>query len=128
MQKRISILNTTTGAANCVTASGLTTITGLTPFHATDLQSFQIVKNLVATPQRWTYSIPLVNSGDVSFRIIQTVNGLIRDAVFTYKFAATASSSELKAAIDTWYAAQGFSGSNTVTAASPTTGVQVPSS
>jgi len=128
MQKRISILNTTTGAADCVTASGLTTITGLTPFHATDLQSFQIVKNLVATPQRWTYSIPLVNSGDVSFRIIQTVNGLIRDAVFTYKFAATASSSELKAAIDTWYAAQGFSGSNTVTAASPTTGVLVGSS
>jgi hypothetical protein len=125
MQKRISILNTTTGAANCVTASGLTTITGLTPFHATDLQSFQIVKNLVATPQRWTYSIPLVNSGDVSFRIIQTVNGLIRDAVFTYKFAATASSSELKAAIDTWYAAQGFSGSNTVSVGTPTTGVLV---
>jgi hypothetical protein len=125
MQKRISILNTTTGAADCVTASGLTTITGLTPFHATDLQSFQIVKNLVATPQRWTYSIPLVNNGDVSFRIIQTVNGLIRDAVFTYKFAATASSSELKAAIDTWYAAQGFSGSNTVSVGTPTTGVLV---
>jgi hypothetical protein len=125
MQKRISILNTTTGAADCVTASGLTTITGLTPFHATDLQSFQIVRNLVATPHRWTYSIPLVNSGVVSFRVIQTVNGLVRDAVFTYTFAETASSSELKAAIDTWYAAQGFSGSNTVTAASPTTGVLV---
>jgi hypothetical protein len=125
MQKRISILNAVSGAADCVTANGLTFITGLTPFHATDLQSFQIVRNLVATPQRWTYSIPLVNSGVVSFRVIQTVNGLVRDAVFTYTFAATASSSELKTAIDNWYAAQGFSGSNTVTAASPTTGVLV---
>jgi hypothetical protein len=66
-----------------------------------------------------------VYSGVVSFRVIQTVNGLVRDAVFTYTFAATASSSELKTAIDNWYAAQGFSGSNTVTAASPTTGVLV---
>ena len=125
MQKRISILNAVSGAADCVTTSGTTFITGLTPFHATDLQSFQIVRNLVSTPQRWTYSIPLVNSGAVSFRVIQTVNGLVRDAVFTYTFAATASSSELKTAIDNWYAAQGFSGSNTVTAASPTTGVLV---
>lgn len=125
MQKRISILNAATSAADCVTTSGLTTITGLTPFHATDLQSFQIVRNLVATPQRWTYSIPLVNNGVVSFRMVQTVNGLIRDAVFTYTFGATASSSELKTAIDNWYSAQGFSGSNTVTPNSPTTGVLV---
>ena len=122
MQKQISILNTTTGAADCVTASGTTKITGLAPFHATDLQSFQIVRNLVATPQRWTYSIPTTNNADVSFRIVQTVNGLKRDVVFTYKFGATADSAALKAAIDTWYAAQGLNGTNLVSAGSPSTG------
>ena len=125
MQKQISILNAVSGAADCVTTSGSTKITGLAHFHTTGLQSFQIVRNLVATPQRWTYSIPLVANGVVSFRMVQTVNGLIRDAVFTYTFGATASSSELKTAIDNWYSAQGFSGSNTVTAASPTTGILV---
>jgi hypothetical protein len=125
MQKQISILNAVSGAADCVTTSGTTAITGLTPFQNTNLQSLQVFKNLVATPMRWTYSIPLVNNGVVSFRMVQTVNELIRDAVFTYTFGATASQSELKTAIDDWYSAQGFSGSNTVTAASPTTGVLV---
>jgi hypothetical protein len=120
MQKQISILNAVSGAADCVTTSGTTAITGLTPFQNTNLQSLQVFKNLVATPMRWTYSIPLVNNGVVSFRMVQTVNELIRDAVFTYTFGATASQSELKTAIDDWYSAQGFSGSNTVTAASPT--------
>lgn len=122
MQKIISILNAATGAADCVTASGTTKITGLAPFHATDLQSFQIVRNLVATPQRWTYSIPTTNNADVSFRIVQTINGLTRDVVFTYKFGATADSAALKAAIDSWYAAQGLNGTNLVSAGSPSTG------
>jgi hypothetical protein len=128
MQKQISILNAVSGAADCVTTSGTTAITGLSPFKNVNLESLQVVKNLVATPSRWTYSIPLVNSGSVSFRIVQTVDGLIRDAVFSYTFASTASSSDLKTAIDSWYSAQGFEGSNTVTAASPTTGILVGSS
>jgi hypothetical protein len=125
MQKQISILNAVSGAADCVTASGTTTITGLTPFQGVNLQSLRVVKNLVATPQRWTYSIPLVNSGAVSFRIVQTVDGLVRDAIFSYTFASTASQADLKSAIDAWYLVQGFDGSNTVTANSPTTGVLV---
>lgn len=123
MQKQISILNSVSGAANCVTTNGTTVITGLTPFKDINLESLQIYKNLVATPNRWTYSIPLVSNGVVSFRMTQTVDNLIKDAVFYYEFAATASSASLKSAIDAWYLAQGFEATNTVTAASPTTGV-----
>lgn len=90
MQKIISILNTTTGAADCVTVSGTTTITGLTPFHATDLQSFQIVRNIPTTTSKFTLSFTAGSGVVCAFALQQDVRGFGLSRVFTSTGTTTA--------------------------------------
>lgn len=118
MQKQISILNAVSGAADCVTTSGTTAITGLTPFQNTNLQSLQVFKNLVATPMRWTFSTGALSVGAVvSFRVAQTVDSIIKDAIFTYTFDSYAN---LNAGIIAWFADMGFDATYANTSVSST--------
>lgn len=106
MQKFISILNAVSGASDCVTTSGTTAITGLTPFQNTNLQSLQVYKNLVASPMIWSFSTGALSTGNVvSFRVVQTVDGIIKDSIFSYTFDSYAN---LNTAISNWFTAEGF--------------------
>jgi hypothetical protein len=92
MQKRISILNAVAASgADCVTASGLTTITGLTPFHATDLQSFQIVRNIPTTTSKFTLSFTAGSGVVCAFALDQNVRGFQLSRVFTSTGTTTTS-------------------------------------
>jgi len=118
MQKFISILNAVSGASDCVTTSGTTAITGLTPFKNVNLQSLQVFKNLVATPMKWSFSTGALTTGNVvSFRVVQTVNGIIRDSIFSYTFDSYAN---LDTAISNWFTAEGFEATYANTSVSST--------
>lgn len=90
MQKQISILNAATSAADCVTTSGTTKITGLAPFHATDLQSFQIVRNIPTTISKFTSSFTAGSGVVCAFTLEQTVRGFGLSRVFTSTGTTTA--------------------------------------
>jgi hypothetical protein len=90
MQKKISILNAATSAADCVTTSGLTTITGLSPFHATDLQSFQIVRNIPTTISKFTLGFTAGSGVVCAFALEQNVRGFQLSRVFTSTGITTA--------------------------------------
>jgi len=126
MQKQISILNTATSAADCVTTSGTTVITGLTPFKNVNLESLQVYKNLVATPMVYTFSTGALSAGNVvSFRVVQTVDGLIKDSIFTYTFDSYAN---LNTAISNWFLAEGFEATYVNTSVSSTVNGTITSS
>ena len=90
MQKQISILNTTTGAADCVTTSGSTKITGLAHFHTTGLQSFQIVRNIPTTISKFTSSFTAGSGVVCAFALEQNVRGFQLSRVFTSTGITTA--------------------------------------
>ena len=110
--KTISILNSP-AAGDVVNASGVLTITGLSPIKTGTMQSLQVQRNLVSTPQKWRSTFTAGSGVVCAFTLQQTVNKLLKAA--TFKSTGT-STSAVMTELNDFFGASATYGSATFTA------------
>lgn len=105
METKISIINSPAATAgDLVVSGGMTRITGLDPIPTSGILSLKVRKNNQVQPQIWSISVPVTNSAEVNFVVIQQVGDQTITAPFEYTFASTAVGADAIAAIQAFFA------------------------
>jgi hypothetical protein len=113
--KTISILNSPASShGDASVVNGTMTITGLSPMKTGTMQSLQIQRNLVATPQKWTSSFTAGTGVVCAFTLQQTVNGLLKALTFVSSGTTTAA---VMAELNSFFGASATYGAGTFTSA-----------
>lgn len=116
--RNISIINSPSAADNTVT-NGSMSITGLTPFRTSTLQSLQIRRNLVETPQIWVVTLIAGVANTLAFDVQQTVNSLLTNLTFSMPNTTSTVAADVVANINAFFGGAATSGGGFVSSASP---------
>jgi hypothetical protein len=116
--RNISIINSPTAADNTVT-NGTMSITGLTPFRTSTLQSLQVHRNLVETPQIWVVTLVAGVANTLAFDVQQTVNSLLTNLTFSMPNTTSTVAADVIANINAFFGGAATNGGGFVSSASP---------
>ena len=116
--RNISIINSPSAADNTVT-NGSMSITGLTPFRTSTLQSLQIRRNLVETPQIWAVTLIAGVANTLAFDVQQTVNSLLTNLTFSMPNTTSVVAADVIANINAFFGGAATDGGGFVSSASP---------
>lgn len=116
--RNISIINSPSAADNTVT-NGSMSITGLTPFRTSTLQSLQIRRNLVETPQIWVVTLIAGVANTLAFDVQQTVNSLLTNLTFSMPNTTSTVAADVIANINAFFGGAATDGGGFVSSASP---------
>ena len=116
--RNISIINSPSAADSTVT-NGSMSITGLTPFRTSTLQSLQIQRNLVETPQIWAVTLVAGVENTLAFDVQQTVNSLLTNLTFSMPNTTSVVASDVIDNINAFFGGAATDGGGFVSSASP---------
>ncbi len=116
--RNISIINSPSAADSTVT-NGSMSITGLTPFRTSTLQSLQIRRNLVETPQIWVVTLIAGVANTLAFDVQQTVNSLLTNLTFSMPNTTSVVAADVIANINAFFGGAATDGGGFVSSASP---------
>lgn len=118
--RNISIINSPAPShGDVVVTNGSMSITGLTPFRTSTLQSFQIRRNLVETPQIWVVTLIAGVANTLAFDVQQTVNSLLTNLTFSMPNTTSTVAADVVANINAFFGGAATSGGGFVSSASP---------
>jgi hypothetical protein len=118
--RNISIINSPAPShGDVVVTNGSMSITGLTPFRTSTLQSFQIRRNLVETPQIWVVTLNAGVANTLAFDVQQTVNSLLTNLTFSMPNTTSTVAADVIANINAFFGGAATNGGGFVSSASP---------
>ena len=118
--RNISIINSPAPShGDVVVTNGSMSITGLTPFRTSTLQSFQIRRNLVETPQIWAVTLIAGVANTLAFDVQQTVNSLLTNLTFSMPNTTSVVAADVIANINAFFGGAATDGGGFVSSASP---------
>lgn len=116
IQSQISILNSPAASSgDLVNSGGVISVTGLSPFPTAGLRRLRVFKNTQVQPMIWTITATAVVDDEVQIRFQEGNKNLL----YSYVFLSTTASA-LTTDLTAWLASNGFAGTLTSNAASPT--------
>ena len=118
--RNISIINSPApDNGDAVLTNGSMSITGLTPFRTSTLQSLQIRRNLVETPQIWAVTLIAGVANTLAFDVQQTVNSLLTNLTFSMPNTTSVVAADVIANINAFFGGAATDGGGFVSSASP---------
>ena len=118
--RNISIINSPAAThGDAVVTNGSMSITGLTPFRTSTLQSLQIQRNLVETPQIWAVTLIAGVANTLAFDVQQTVNSLLTNLTFSMPNTTSVVASDVIDNINAFFGGAATDGGGFVSSASP---------
>jgi len=118
--RNISIINSPAAThGDAVVTNGSMSITGLTPFRTSTLQSLQIQRNLVETPQIWVVTLVAGVANTLAFDVQQTVNSLLTNLTFSMPNTTSVVAADVIADINAFFGGAATDGGGFVSSASP---------
>ena len=118
--RNISIINSPAAThGDAVVTNGSMSITGLTPFRTSTLQSLQIQRNLVETPQIWAVTLIAGVENTLAFDVQQTVNSLLTNLTFSMPNTTSVVAADVIANINAFFGGAATDGGGFVSSASP---------
>jgi hypothetical protein len=118
--RNISIINSPAPShGDVVVTNGSMSITGLTPFRTSTLQSLQIRRNLVETPQIWAVTLVAGVANTLAFDVQQTVNSLLTNLTFSMPNTTSVVAADVIANINAFFGGAATNGGGFVSSASP---------
>ena len=118
--RNISIINSPApDNGDAVLTNGSMSITGLSPFRTSTLQSLQIRRNLVETPQIWVVTLIAGVANTLAFDVQQTVNSLLTNLTFSMPNTTSVVAADVIANINAFFGGAATNGGGFVSSASP---------
>jgi hypothetical protein len=118
--RNISIINSPLrDHEDAVLTNGSMSITGLSPFRTSTLQSLQVQRNLVETPQIWVVTLIAGVANTLAFDVQQTVNSLLTNLTFSMPNTTSTTAADVIANINAFFGNAATNGGGFVSSASP---------